>query len=91
MKLENQGPLGLGQCTAEQSKPVWLGCCAQNTAEHPHPSALLSCFPSHIHCSFLGYITKLQQRLFSLYRGMCLFPGNGKLYKWSMVVDLTVG
>lgn len=65
MKLEDQGPLrqsstGLGHCIAEENKPARLGCGAPNAAQHPHPSALPSCFPSHMHFGFLGYLTKLQ-------------------------------
>lgn len=90
MKLEDQGPLrqsnaGLGHCIAEENKPVRLGCGARNTAQHPHPPALPSNFPGHVHFGFLGYLTKLQQHLFILQKGTCLFPEDGKQYHWSML------
>lgn len=90
MKLEDKGPsrqskAGLGHHIAEGNKPVQLGCSACNASQHPHPSALPSYFPRHTHFGFLGYTTKLQQHLFILHRGTCLFPEDGKQYHWFML------
>lgn len=64
MNLEDQGPLrqsnaGLGHRTAEENRPVRLGWGARNAAQHPHPAALPSYFPSHIHFGYLGYCNSI--------------------------------